>query len=130
MIGVRKMPKNLFKEINEVLNHLQASTPDVTASALVRQDGLVVASIVPSGVSERMLAALTAAALGVGNRISREFKQGKLKKVLVDSEKGQLVLMSLKNNILSVLVRPESNLGYVFMQLEKTVKNLEELVEE
>ncbi|MCD6485658.1 MAG: roadblock/LC7 domain-containing protein [Candidatus Odinarchaeota archaeon] len=124
------MPKNLFKEINEVLNHLQASTPDVTASALVRQDGLVVASIVPSGVSERMLAALTAAALGVGNRISREFKQGKLKKVLVDSEKGQLVLMSLKNNILSVLVRPESNLGYVFMQLEKTVKNLEELVEE
>ena len=127
---MRKMPKNLFKEINEVLNHLQASTPDVTASALVRQDGLVVASIVPSGVSERMLAALTAAALGVGNRISREFKQGKLKKVLVDSEKGQLVLMSLKNNILSVLVRPESNLGYVFMQLEKTVKNLEELVEE
>ena len=124
------MPKNLFKEINEVLNHLQASTPDVTASALVRQDGLVVASIVPSGVSERMLAALTAAALGVGNRISKEFKQGKLKKVLVDSEKGQLVLMSLKNNILSVLVRPESNLGYVFMQLEKTVKNLEELVEE
>jgi len=124
------MPKNLFKEINEVLNHLQASTPDVTASALVRQDGLVVASIVPSGVSERMLAALTAAALGVGNRISKEFKQGKLKKILVDSEKGQLVLMSLKNNILSVLVRPESNLGYVFMQLEKTVKDLEELVEE
>ena len=124
------MSNDLFKEINDILNNLQASTPDVTASALVRQDGLVVASIVPSGVNERMLAALTAAALGVGNRISKEFKQGRLKKILVDSEKGQLVLMSLKNNILSVLVRPESNLGYVFMQLEKTVKLLEELVEE
>ena len=124
------MTKDLFKEINGLLNDLQASTPDITASALVRQDGLVVASIVPSGVSERMLAALTAAALGVGNRISKEFKQGRLKKILIDSEKGQLVLMSLKNNILSVLVRPESNLGYVFMQLEKTVRLLEELVEE
>jgi len=121
--------KSLFNEIKNILNEMHTSTPDIIASAFVRPDGLVVASIVPSGVDERMLAALTAAALGVGKRITKEFKQGRLKKILIDSEKGQLVLMGLRNNILSVLARAESNLGYVFMQLERTVTKLEELVE-
>jgi len=117
--------KNLFENIKKVLDGM----PDIISSALVRKDGLVIASIVPSGVDERMLAAMTAAALGVGNRIAKEFKQGNLKKILVDSEKGQMILMSAKDNILSVLVRAGSNLGYVFLQLENATKQLEELLE-
>ncbi|MGQ4914393.1 MAG: roadblock/LC7 domain-containing protein [Candidatus Asgardarchaeia archaeon] len=121
--------KNLFENIKKVLDGMHAGTPDIISSALVRKDGLVIASIVPSGVDERMLAAMTAAALGVGNRIAKEFKQGNLKKILVDSEKGQMILMSAKDNILSVLVRAGSNLGYVFLQLENATKQLEELLE-
>ncbi|MGD8759471.1 MAG: roadblock/LC7 domain-containing protein, partial [Anaerolineales bacterium] len=60
------------------LRDLQASTPDVEASAVVSADGLTMASALPTDVEEDRVAAMSAAMLSLGERIAGELGRGAL----------------------------------------------------
>jgi len=117
------------ERFEKVLSVLNAETSDISASAIVRKDGLVVASILPKrGVDERMLAAMTALALGLGGRVVESLDQGRLRKVIIEGEKGQMVIMGVRSLILAVLARKDANMGLVLLSMEKTLESLRELV--
>jgi uncharacterized protein len=54
------------------LRELQASSPDIEASAIVSVDGLTIASALPQGVEEDRVSAMSAAMLSLGERIANE----------------------------------------------------------
>jgi hypothetical protein len=54
------------------LRDMQASTPDVEASAVVSVDGLIIASSLPASVEEDRVSAMSAAMLSLGERIAGE----------------------------------------------------------
>ncbi|MHA1631545.1 MAG: roadblock/LC7 domain-containing protein [Candidatus Freyarchaeota archaeon] len=121
--------KSMRERFEKVLSVLNAETSDISASAIVRKDGLVVASILPKrGVDERMLAAMTALALGLGGRVVESLDQGRLRKVIIEGEKGQMVIMGVRSLILAVLARKDANMGLVLLSMEKTLESLRELV--
>lgn len=104
---------------------------DVEASAIVRRDGLMIASDLPSRIDSRTVAAMTAALVGTAETCSNELKRGSFSEVVVDSEKGKVVAIGAGPlAILVCLMRPEGNLGYVLLAMERAAKNIDGLLSE
>jgi len=95
----------------ERLRDLQASSPDIEASAVVSVDGLSIASALPQGVEEDRVSAMSAAMLSLGERIANELGRGSLEQVYIKGEKGYDILMAVGDEaVLTALVREQGRL--------------------
>lgn len=111
------------------LRTLQASTPDVEASAVVSVDGLIIASSLPSGVEEDRVSAMSAAMLSLGERISGELGRGLLEEVYIHGSDGYVLLVSVGSDaVLTVLARQQAKLGLIFLEMRRASEDLLELV--
>src|SRR3972149_4316533 len=98
------------------LRHMQATSPDIIASAVVSVDGLVIASALPPEVEEDRVSAMSAAMLSLGERIAQELGRGGLDQVYIKGDKGFIVLISVgQEAVLTALARQEGKLGLVFL---------------
>jgi predicted regulator of Ras-like GTPase activity (Roadblock/LC7/MglB family) len=111
------------------LRDLQASSPDVEASAVVSVDGLTIASALPRNVEEDRVAAMSAAMLSLGERISNELGRGNLDQVYIRGKTGFVVLMSVgEEAVLTVLAREQAKLGLLFLDMRRAVEDLTKLL--
>jgi predicted regulator of Ras-like GTPase activity (Roadblock/LC7/MglB family) len=99
------------------LRELQASSPDIEASAVVSVDGLSIAS------------AMSAAMLSLGERIATELGRGSLEQVYVKGEKGYVVLMSVgEEAVLTALAREQAKLGLILLDMRRAAEDLSKLI--
>ena len=113
----------------ERLRDLQASSPDIEASAVVSVDGLSIASALPQGVEEDRVSAMSAAMLSLGERIANELGRGTLDQVYIKGGLGYVILMSVgEEAVLTTLVREGAKLGLIFLDMRRTADDLEKLV--
>ena len=70
------LSKSRTQQMVDRLRELQASSPDIEASAVVSVDGLSIASALPQGVEEDRVSAMSAAMLSLGERIATELVSG------------------------------------------------------
>ena len=113
----------------ERLRELQASSPDIEASAVVSVDGLTIASALPQGVEEDRVSAMSAAMLSLGERISTELGRGSLDQVYIKGEKGFVVLMSIgEDAVLTALAREKAKLGLIFLDMRRATEDLMQLI--
>jgi len=111
------------------LRDLQASSPDVEASAVVSVDGLTMASALPADVEEDRVAAMSAAMLSLGERIATELGRGTLDQVYIKGQKGYVVLMAVgQEAVLTVLARQQAKLGLLFLDMRRTTEDLAKLL--
>ena len=111
------------------LRDLQASSPDVEASAVVSVDGLTMASALPADVEEDRVAAMSAAMLSLGERIATELGRGILDQVYIKGQKGYVVLMAVgQEAVLTVLARQQAKLGLLFLDMRRTTEDLAKLL--
>jgi uncharacterized protein len=111
------------------LRDLQATTPEIEASAVVSVDGLIMASSLPAGVEEDRVSAMSAAMLSLGERIASELGRGMLDQVYVKGKGGYVILMSIgEEAVLTTLVREGAKLGLIFLDMRRTADDLEKLV--
>jgi predicted regulator of Ras-like GTPase activity (Roadblock/LC7/MglB family) len=111
------------------LRDLQASSPDVEASAMVSVDGLTIASALPSNVEEDRVAAMSAAMLSLGERISNELGRGTLDQVYIKGDDGFVILTSVgEEAVLTVLAREQAKLGLLFLDMRRAVEDLIKLL--
>ncbi|MCS7350924.1 MAG: roadblock/LC7 domain-containing protein [Anaerolineae bacterium] len=109
----------------ERLKELQASTPDIEASAVVSLDGLIMASALPADVEEDRVSAMSAAMLSLGERIASELRRGTLDQVYIRGERGYVVLMAVgEEAVLTVLARPQAKLGLLFLDMRRAAEDL------
>jgi len=107
------------------LRDLQASSPDVEASAIVSVDGLTIASALPRNVEEDRVAAMSAAMLSLGERISKELGRGTLDQVYIKGNDGFVILTSVgEEAVLTVLAREQAKLGLLFLDMRRAVEDL------
>jgi len=71
------------KEIRKILKDLQASTPDIEASALVSTDGAIIASELPPEIEEAKISAVTIAMVFLGEKSTKNLTGGELKQMYV-----------------------------------------------
>ncbi len=111
------------------LNQMQASSPDIEASAIVSVDGLTIASALPHGVEEDRVSAMSAAMLSLGERISGELGRGTLEQIYIKGDQGSVMLMSVGNDaVLTVLAREQAKLGLILLDIRRAVEDLSKLI--
>jgi predicted regulator of Ras-like GTPase activity (Roadblock/LC7/MglB family) len=121
--------KSKVEELTDLLKDLEATTPDIEASAVVSVDGLMIASALPKDVEEDRVAAMSAAMLSLGERTASELARGDLSEVYVKGENGYVVLMaSGENAVLTALARKDAKLGLVFLDMKRTSEEVARVV--
>jgi len=123
------MAKSRTEQMVERLRDMQASTPDIEASAVVSVDGLIMASSLPAGVEEDRVSAMSAAMLSLGERIASELGRGTLDQVYIKGEHGYVLLMSVgEEAVLTVLARAQAKLGLLFLDMRRAAEELAKIV--
>lgn len=111
------------------LRDMQATAPDIIASAVVTADGLSLASSLGSEFEEERVAAMSAAMLSLGERISSELQRGTLEEVYIRGEQGLVLLTAVgKDAVLTALSRDEAKLGLIFLEMRRAAADLEAYV--
>ncbi len=123
------MTKSRTQLMVERLRDLQASSPDIEASAVVSVDGLSIASALPQSVEEDRVSAMSAAMLSLGERIATELGRGQLDQVYIKGENGFVVLMSVgEEAVLTALARQQAKLGLIFLDMRRATEDLVGLI--
>jgi uncharacterized protein len=120
------MRTDMFQQSLEDLN---GSTADIEASALISTDGLMIASALPNGMDEDRIGAMSAALLSLGDRTARELARGALQRVLIQGERGYVIMSSAgPEAVLTVLAKPNAKLGLIFLDIKRAAETLSKLI--
>lgn len=118
-----------MEDLNKALGNLQASSSDVEACAVVSEDGLIIASSLPQGVEEGMIAAMSAAMLSMGERIAAELKRGELEQLYVKGANGYFLSMHAgQHAVLIAMARKDAKLGLIFFDLNKASEEIKKIL--
>ncbi|MGR8942427.1 MAG: roadblock/LC7 domain-containing protein [Gammaproteobacteria bacterium] len=112
-----------------ITHHLQkfcGETPDILGCAMVDLEGVITASALSRKIDEDLIGGMSSTMLGVGERISSELMDSDLEQVYVRSPKGYVMLNAIGDQaLLLVLATKKAKLGLVFMEIQRTVQELE-----
>lgn len=123
------MSNTRTQQMVDRLRELQASSPDIEASAVVSVDGLIIASALPREVEEDRVSAMSAAMLSLGERIASELGRGTLEQVYIKGEKGYVILIAVgREAVLTALAGEQSKLGLVFLDMRRAAEDLAALI--
>ena len=117
------------EELNRVLRTLQSGTPDIEASALISQDGLMIASALPQHIEEMRVAGMSSTLLSLGARAAHELERGQLEQVLIRGPQGYAVMVQAsEGTMLLVLATQEAKLGLIFLDASRAVAEISKIL--
>lgn len=118
-------------EFEDTLKEMSRADPQIIASALVRTDGLVLASALPRDADEGIIGAMSAAVLNIGKRSINELERGTLDKVIISASKGDIVICGVGDStLLSTITNPDSNLGLVLIEMKRASQKIQEILKQ
>ncbi len=117
------------KSLRPILRKFNSMSSDIEASAIISSDGLNMAWVLDNDVDPDRFGAMCASLLALANRAAQEISRGKLKQVLIEGEKGSMLLVYAGNDVvLAAATKPTVNLGKVFIDTRKMAENISELL--
>jgi len=121
---------NLNKILGPALRNFNSHSSDIEASAVISCDGLNMACVLGDEVDPDRFGAMCASLLALADRAAQEIARGALKQVLIEGEKGSMLLIYAgENAVLAVATKPTMNLGKVFIDTRKAAKNISILLD-
>jgi predicted regulator of Ras-like GTPase activity (Roadblock/LC7/MglB family) len=115
--------------IRTELEGLRARLPEVTGAVAATPDGLVLADDAP-GLPAEGFAAMTAAALGVGLRLTEAAGQQSFRELLIRSETGCVALYPAgREAMLAVLAGPRTNVGRLHLESRRSCARIAALID-
>lgn len=109
--------------LNSILRKLQSESPGVEASALISEDGLMIASALAADMEETRVAGMTATLLSLGTRAAAELARGDVQEVIVRGQYGYAVMINTgKGAMLLALANEASKLGLIFFDMRGAIK--------
>lgn len=117
------------EQIAKLLKTLSTTTPDIEAAAVIDNDGLMIASVLRADVEDDRVAAMSAALLGMSERIVRELGRGSFSLVMLRGTEGSAILTrSGPESVLMVLATETAKLGLVFLDITRAAKEIGRLL--
>jgi hypothetical protein len=96
-------------------------------AVLISVDGLAISSVLPSAADEDRVAAMGAAILSLGERVTSELKKGNLEQLYIKGSTGYVIFTGIKDvAVLGVLAPVNAKLGLLLMEIQRTIKKLEQ----
>lgn len=116
-------------QLNTILRSLQSGSPEIEASALVSEDGLMIASALPQHIDEVRVAGMSATLISLGTRAVGELDMGTMEQVLIKGEKGYAVMVSAAHGTdLIVMTTADAKLGMVFLDMSRAVNEIKKVL--
>ncbi len=113
------------EQMTKVLRTLSTTTPDIEAAAVVDNDGLMIASSLPQDVEDDAVAAMSAALLGMSERIVSELGRGTFELNLIRGDNGYTILTRAgQEAVLMVLASQRAKLGLIFLDASRASKEI------
>jgi hypothetical protein len=117
------------EDLNRVLRSLQSGTPEIEANALISEDGLMIASALPTHIDELRVAGMSSTLLSLGQRAAHELARGELEQVLIRGKNGYVVMVgAAQGTMLLVLATHDAKLGLIFLDMNKAVKDIAKIL--
>jgi len=117
------------EKLNRAIRSLSTTTADIEAAAVVDNDGLMMASSLPQDVDEESVAAMSAALLGISERISDELGRGDFEMNLVRGVNGLTLMMRCgPEAVLVVLTTPKAKLGLLLLDVKRATVELADVL--
>ena len=112
----------------KVLQDLLKSS-GLEGAVLVSADGLPISSVLKPGIEEDRVAAMSAAILSLGEKVTEELEKGVLEQITVKGEDGYIVLTGIgQEAVLTVLASNSAKLGLLLMEIKKAQDQLKEAI--
>jgi uncharacterized protein len=116
-------------ELNGTLRALQSGTPDIEASALISEDGLMIASALPQHIEEVRVAGMSSTLLSLGTRAATELERGDVQQVLIRGDNGYAVMVrAAPGTVLLVLTSADAKLGLIFLDMGRAVTEIAKVI--
>ncbi len=111
--------------LNSILRDLNSTSGEIEACAVISTDGLVIDALLPVGMDEDRVGAMSAAILSLGERTARELARGELEQVLVKGSGGYILLTHANaESVLTVVAKPNARLGLIFLDVKRAAEAL------
>lgn len=121
MVEKRKELEDILKALGEI--------GDIIGSAIVRRDGLLIGSNLPSEVNAKAVAAMAAAIVGTSETSTKELTIGEFNQVIVNASNGQYVSIGAGGEaILICLLKRTANLGLVLLEMDRSAKKIGRII--
>lgn len=124
----RQDSAQVASKARSILRGLHATSEHIDASALVSNDGLVVASVLGTDVDADRFGAMCASLLALASRAAQEVDRGDLRQIILDGARGPMLLTRAGSaRVLAVATSPAANLGKIILDTRKAARSLAEL---
>lgn len=118
------------KSLRPILRAFNGSSNDIEASAVITSDGFALAWVLDETVDQDRYGAMCASLLALSNRAAHEISRGKLKQVMIEGERGSMLLVQAGDDtVLALATRPSANMGMIFIDARKTAQKIKEVVD-
>jgi hypothetical protein len=115
--------------LTSVLTELNGTSADIQASGVISTDGLMMASVLPAGLDEDRVGAMSAAMLSLGDRTAKELARGTLEQVLIKGALGYVLMTYAgKEAVLTVMAKPNAKLGLIFLDVKRAAESIADLL--
>ncbi len=122
-------PMSRLDELNKILRKLQSDSPGLEASALISEDGLMIASALTPELEESRVAGMTATLLNLGTRAAVELARGEVKEVIIRGDHGYAVMINAgRGALLLALANESAKLGLIFFDMNEAIRGLKKVL--
>ncbi len=112
------------EELKKIHTELRENVPDISGVMIASYEGLSIATDFPEDEAIR-IAAVSAAASGLGNRISGNAALGEPEEVMVKGKDGlMLIYLAGEKGVLAVRASARGNLGLVRLEASEAAKEV------
>jgi predicted regulator of Ras-like GTPase activity (Roadblock/LC7/MglB family) len=116
-------------ELNRILRKLQIDSPGIETSALISEDGLMIARADNMNMEETRVAGMAATLLNLGTRAAMELSRGTVQEVIVRGEYGYAVVLAAGRGTLLLAVTNEAaKLGLIFFDMREAIQALQRVL--
>lgn len=123
------MNSSRHEGIMQVLSALQRENAGIEAAVLVSPEGLILESVLPPGVGEERISAMSAALMAIAERAAQESRRGRVRELYISGDEGYVLLLNVgAKAILAVIAGEKARLGYILLDSRKAAEEIELLL--
>jgi len=122
------MESSVLTDINKELERLE-NFGEIIGSAVVNRNGLLISSRLPRDIDDRKLSALAATMFEAIETATSNFNDNQIRNIIAEYQDYQLIVLGVNDKIILVsLIDLNANLGLVFIEIEESIKNINNMM--
>lgn len=119
---------SVSEQLNESLQNLRNSIPEIRGSLVASTDGLAIAHQLSEGDPAR-LAAMVATALGLGKRMANDLQGGDFQETSISGSSASIYIYSAGGRgVLAVIAPTGSNVGLIHLEARATANAIQNVI--